>query len=238
MSLAPLLSASPAIQIHALAALAAFVLGGIVLFRRKGDRPHRRLGGLWVGLMTLVAVSSFFIWEIRMVGLFSPIHLLSAATLVSLWQAVVLARKRKIKAHMRTMQALYMLALVVTGWFTFMPGRIMNKVLFGSNGAGIGESAAFLFASILVGAVVIWLVRRAGRPPSTGKLLPSGAWIRTQTDLQIRQSLPRGAEASQPKLSRHSATGSEIASASFWSRVQRSGWGRHSSLPTDDQKQH
>lgn len=135
-----------------------------MLFRRKGDRPHRRLGRLWVGLMTLVAVSSFFIWEIRMVGLFSPIHLLSAVTLASLWQAVALARRRNIKAHMRMMQALYLLALVVTGWFTFMPGRIMNKVVFGEHGAGMGESAAFIIASILIGALAIWLVRRAGPP--------------------------------------------------------------------------
>ncbi len=135
-----------------------------MLFRRKGDAPHRRLGRVWVGLMTLVALSSFFIWEIRMVGLFSPIHLLSIGTLASLWQAVRFARRRNIKAHMRTMQAIYLLALVLTGWFTFMPGRIMNQVVFGPEGAGPVESAVFLVASLVAGAALVWLVRRAGRP--------------------------------------------------------------------------
>lgn len=163
MSLAPLLSASPVIQIHAFAAILAFGLGGVVLFRRKGDGAHRRAGRIWVGLMVAVAVSSLFIWELRMFGLFSPIHLLSLGTLVSLWQGVRLARKHRISAHRRTMQATYLLALVLTGWFTFMPGRIMNQVVFGPAGAGPTESAAFIVVSLLVGAGAIWLVRRAGR---------------------------------------------------------------------------
>ena len=162
IDLQPLLSASPVIQLHAFAAMAAFALGGWVLFRRKGDAPHKRLGRVWVGLMTIVALSSFFIWEIRMLGLFSPIHLLSVATLWSLFQAVRFARRRNIKAHMRAMQALYLMALVLTGWFTFMPGRIMNRVVFGPDGAGPFESAVFLAVSIIVGALSLWLVRRAG----------------------------------------------------------------------------
>ena len=41
MTLEPLLQASLAIQIHALAAVLAFLLGGMILFRKKGDRLHR-----------------------------------------------------------------------------------------------------------------------------------------------------------------------------------------------------
>ena len=166
MSLAPLLSASPIIQIHAIAAIAAFVLGAIVLFRPKGDRPHRRLGRVWVGLMVVVAVSSFFIWEIRMFGLFSPIHVLSVGTLISLWQAVNFARRRNIRAHRSAMQWLYLAALVITGWFTFMPGRRMNQVIFGPEGAGPVETLAFLIATVLVGGGIVWLVRRSSRRAS------------------------------------------------------------------------
>lgn len=175
MSLAPLLSASPVIQIHAFAAMLAFGLGGLVLFRRKGDRAHRNAGRIWVGLMVLVAVSSLFIWELRLFGLFSPIHLLSLGTLVSLWQGVRLARKHRITAHRRVMQATYLLALVLTGWFTFMPGRIMNQVVFGPDGAGPTESAMFLVASLLVGTGAIWLVRRAGRGMARPALKPTAS---------------------------------------------------------------
>lgn len=161
MSLEPLLSASPVIQIHAFAAIAAFGLGGLVLFRRKGDRRHRQLGRVWVILMVVVAISSLFIWQSRTFGLFSPIHILSLVTLVNLWLGIRFARRRNIRAHVGTMQALYVGALVIAGWFTFMPGRIMNHVVFGPEGGGPMQSATFLAASLAVGAAIIWLIRRA-----------------------------------------------------------------------------
>lgn len=162
MSLEPLLSASPMIQIHAYAAMAAFALGGYVLFRPKGDGRHRRLGRVWVGLMLVTAISSLFVWQARTFGLFSPIHLLSLLTLAMLWLGIRHAR-RSIRAHMRTMQALYLGALVIAGWFTFMPGRIMNAVIFGPEGGNPLQSAAFLAASLVAGAAVVWLVHRAER---------------------------------------------------------------------------
>lgn len=162
MSLEPLLSASPMIQVHAYAAMAAFGLGGFVLFRKKGDATHRRLGRIWVGLMLVTALSSLFVWQSRTFGLFSPIHLLSLLTLIMLWLGLRYARRRSIQAHMRTMQSLYLGALVIAGWFTFMPGRIMNRVVFGEGGAGPVESALFLAATIGLGAFSIWLLRRAG----------------------------------------------------------------------------
>ena len=156
MSLEPLLAASPVIQIHAFAAIVAFGLGGWVLFRRKkGDAHHRALGKLWVALMVIVAVSSLFIWTIRLWGPFSPIHLISIATLVGLYRAVQYARRRQIKAHMNLMRGLYLGALVVAGVFTFMPGRIMNQVAFGPDGADPAESA--IFALVLAICAVIGL---------------------------------------------------------------------------------
>jgi uncharacterized membrane protein len=161
MSLEPLLSASPIIQIHAYAAMGAFILGGIVLFGRKGNGPHKRLGRVWVMLMLVTALSSFFVWQSRMFGLFSPIHLLSIMTLVSLWLGVRSARRRNITAHRATMQSLYIGALVIAGWFTFMPGRIMNRVVFGPDGGNPMQSAVFLATSISLGAALIWLLRHA-----------------------------------------------------------------------------
>jgi len=76
MSLAPLLDAAPQIPVHAFAAMAAFALGVVQLAAPKGTLPHRTLGWIWVALMAVVAVSSLWIHEIRLVGPFSPIHLL------------------------------------------------------------------------------------------------------------------------------------------------------------------
>ena len=83
-----LLSQVMPIPSHALAAMASVVLGGAQLASAKGTARHRALGWAWVGLMTFVAISSFFISELRLWGAFSPIHLLSIWTLFSLVMAV------------------------------------------------------------------------------------------------------------------------------------------------------
>ena len=163
MTLQPLLDASPVIQIHAYAAIMAFVTGGAVLFNKKGDRRHVFLGRAWAVLMVIVALSSFFVWTIRLVGLFSPIHILSVLTLVKLWQAVGEARAKKIIRHRRSMQQIYLGALVIAGFFTFMPGRIMYHVIFGTDGAGIAEWITFLVSFTLVtGGGALLLRKRLG----------------------------------------------------------------------------
>jgi uncharacterized membrane protein len=47
MSLDPLLNAVPPIPLHALAAIAAFILGVVQLIAPKGTLPHRTLGWIW-----------------------------------------------------------------------------------------------------------------------------------------------------------------------------------------------
>ena len=131
MTLAPLLNASPVIQIHAYAAIGAFVLGSIQMLAPKGTISHRKFGWAWATLILVVAISSLFIHTIRTWGPFSPIHLLSILTLVNVPLAVYFARSHKIRAHRGTMTSLFVFALIVAGFFTFMPGRIMHAVLFG-----------------------------------------------------------------------------------------------------------
>jgi uncharacterized membrane protein len=131
MSLAPLLAASPVIQIHAFAAMAAFALGLVQFAAPKGTLPHRTIGWIWVALMTIIAISSFWIHEIRMVGPFSPIHLLAIFTLVMLPLAVLHARNHRVLAHRKAMISIFVGALVIAGAFTFLPGRIMHAVALG-----------------------------------------------------------------------------------------------------------
>ena len=131
MSLAPLLNAAPAIQVHAFAALAAFALGVVQLSAPKGTLPHRTAGWAWALLMGVVAGSSFLIHELRVWGEWSPIHLLSIFTLVTLPLAVMHARRHRVERHRHAMIAIFTGALVIAGIFTFWPGRIMHAVLFG-----------------------------------------------------------------------------------------------------------
>ncbi len=131
MTLAPLLSASPAIQFHAFAAMAAFGLGVVQLAAPKGTLPHRTIGWIWVGLMVVVSVSAFFIHEIRLWGPWSPIHLLAIFTLATLPIAVWYAHSHAVRMHRHVMVSLFVGALVIAGVFTFLPGRIMHAVVLG-----------------------------------------------------------------------------------------------------------
>lgn len=131
MSLQPLLQASLAIQLHTVAALSALVLGIVQLSLPKGTALHRVIGWIWITLMTLIALSSFFIHEIRLLGLWSPIHLLSILTLVLLVLALRAVRQGNIKAHRNHMLGLFIFALIGAGVFTLMLGRIMHSVVWG-----------------------------------------------------------------------------------------------------------
>jgi uncharacterized membrane protein len=131
MTLAPLLAASPAIQFHAFAAIAAFALGVVQLAAPKGTLPHRTIGWIWVALMVVVSVSAFFIHTIRVWGPWSPIHLLAIFTLIMLPVAAWRAHRHDVRNHQRAMLGLFAGALLIAGLFTFVPGRIMYHVAFG-----------------------------------------------------------------------------------------------------------
>jgi uncharacterized membrane protein len=131
MSLVPLLDAAPAIPAHAFAAMTAFMLGVVQLAAPKGTLPHRTLGWIWVCLMLAVAISSFWIHEIRLVGPWSPIHLLSIFVLITVPLAVWKAHRHQVTDHRRIMISIFSGALVIAGLFTLLPGRIMHAVVFG-----------------------------------------------------------------------------------------------------------
>jgi uncharacterized membrane protein len=131
MSLDPLLAAPVVVQVHAFAAMAAFALGIVQLAGPKGTLPHRTLGYVWVGLMLVIAASSFAIQGLRQLGPFSAIHLLSVMVLVLAPLAVLAARRHKVGTHSRAMVSIFAGALVVAGLFTLVPGRIMHRVVFG-----------------------------------------------------------------------------------------------------------
>ena len=131
MNIEVLTTATPPIPSHAIVAMIALIVGAVQLLGKKGTETHRWMGRFWVGLMAYIAISSFFISEIKTFGYFSPIHILSVITLLTLVRGVRTAYKKQIAVHKRSMIMLYFLALIITGLFTFLPGRVMHQVLFG-----------------------------------------------------------------------------------------------------------
>jgi uncharacterized membrane protein len=156
MSLAPILTASLAIQIHVAAAILAMALGAVVLFRPKGTPIHKLMGRLWAVLMLVVATSAIFINEIRLVGPFSPIHLFVLLTYAGIGFGIWEIRHGRVQSHQATMKSTYLGALLLTGAFTLLPGRRMHEVLFGVDSGWLPS----LVAIPLVLAATAYLWRR------------------------------------------------------------------------------
>lgn len=157
MTLEPLLNASPAIQLHVATVVPAAVIGGLMLMMRKGTYLHRMAGRLWIGLMVLTALSSFFIHEIRLFGDFSPIHMLSLVVLVSAVEVVRSARRRNFVRHKRLVKSLYFGGIGIAGLFTLLPGRIMHEMAFTTALAEPAQAAAPVAAQAATGAPVwVW----------------------------------------------------------------------------------
>ena len=75
--------------------------------------------------MLVTTLSSFLISANPIVGRFSWIHGLSVFTTVMIVVAIIMARRHKVKAHRAIMINLFIFALVLTGAFTLLPGRLM-----------------------------------------------------------------------------------------------------------------
>lgn len=165
MSLDPLLEADIGVQIHAFSAIAAFALGSFVLWRRKGTRLHKALGRVWVVLMLVVASSSLFINEIRLIGSFSPIHIFAVMVYVGIGQALWAIRvQRNIAAHRAGMQGVYIGSLLLAGAFTFLPGRRMHAVLFGAEAGWV--PSLIVIGAALAATGLLWLrLRRVEAAP-------------------------------------------------------------------------
>lgn len=167
MILDPLLHASLAIQLHVATVLPAALLGAFLLARPKGTPTHRALGKIWLVLMMVTALSTFFIHEIKLVGDFSPIHLLSIYVLFGSWQAVAAARRHDIAAHRGHVAGMYLGGIVVAGLFTLLPGRLMHTCLFSGLSAWQAAAVAVPLAALLIAAALLSVLQ--GRLFGLGK---------------------------------------------------------------------
>ena len=115
--------------IHLAAVVPAVAIGVTQLFLAKGTRIHKAMGWIWVLAMVVVAVSSFWILEIRRGAGWSVIHLLSAWTLISLALAIWYIRRGNVRAHKGYMVGT-MMGLAGAGLGALAPGRFLSVLLF------------------------------------------------------------------------------------------------------------
>ena len=111
---------------HLVAALAASVLGAIVLFKRKGTPRHMLMGRAWVGLMVFVAISSFWI-QAR--GHLSWIHGLSIWILFCMPMGILSIRRGNVVLHRVWMAGSYA-GLMIAGVFTLLPHRMLGLLVW------------------------------------------------------------------------------------------------------------
>lgn len=154
MTLSPILTASPEIQLHIVAALIAIALGPIALYLRPGGRVHKTIGYAWVTAMAVLALSSFAIHGFALIGPFSPLHGLALFTLWSLWQAVRHARAGRIAAHQQVLRNLYWFGVMVAGLFNFLPGRAINRALLPAN-----PELGYVVIALGLGIAAVYLLR-------------------------------------------------------------------------------
>jgi uncharacterized membrane protein len=75
---------------HTLAAVAAIVIGGVVLCGKKGSRSHVRYGRVYVSAMALLNISALGIY--RITGEFGPFHVGALASLATLAAGFIFLR--------------------------------------------------------------------------------------------------------------------------------------------------
>jgi uncharacterized membrane protein len=131
MNIDPILQAPIAVKVHLATVLPAFTIGTWQIFASaKGSRPHRAWGFIYMGLMTVTAIASYFIRSVGD-GSLSWIHLFIPLTFFGVISALWAAHRGNIPGHRNAMLGLYLGGLLLAGAFAFTPGRIMHRFFFG-----------------------------------------------------------------------------------------------------------
>lgn len=115
---------------HLVTVLIALVLTPWQLLGTRGTARHRLFGKIWVAAMVATAALSLFVRTINP-GHFSLIHLLSIFVLVMAPRVWLTARAHRVAQHRATVRGLVTGALLIAGFFTLPPFRLLGSWLFG-----------------------------------------------------------------------------------------------------------
>ncbi len=126
-----LLAQAPlAVKVHLATVAPAFLIGMVQMLGPKGVTVHRVLGWTYIALMATTAISALFIpgpGDVRT----SLLYLFSVFPLITLPLAIYWARRHNVARHSRAMTGLFFGGLVIAGLLTFIPGRLMWRMVFG-----------------------------------------------------------------------------------------------------------
>jgi len=112
----------------------AFLIGTFLLLNRKGSPAHKVLGKVYMSLMLVTALVTLFMSaEVgpTLLGHFGFIHIFSFLVFYYVPTAYLAIRGGNIKKHRDSMIGLYVGGILITGGFTFVPGRLLHSWLIG-----------------------------------------------------------------------------------------------------------
>ena len=115
---------------HLVTVLISLVLTPWMLLQPRGTPTHRLLGKIWVLAMVATAALSLLVKTINP-GHFSIIHILSIFVLVMAPRVWLTARAHQVARHRATVRGLVTGALLIAGFFTLPPFRLLGGWLFG-----------------------------------------------------------------------------------------------------------
>ncbi len=111
--------------IHVLSALAAMVVGIIVLVMRKGTRAHRFYGYLYFYLMLALNGTAFMIYGLF--GTFGPFHVAALLSLATLMFGFIPVMRRK-PAKSWLMQHFTFMYFSVVGLYAAFASEILTRI--------------------------------------------------------------------------------------------------------------
>jgi len=147
---------------HTGCGMGALISGGAVVGMRKGTRPHRYVGWVYVATMTLLCVTSFFIYELF--GGFGPFHVAAIISFVSVIGGILAPLFRSqlgeewMEAHYRFMLWSYVGLVMATGSHFFAPlgSLFYNHTPLAQLGSLAATSIACWGAPAAIGAYFIY----------------------------------------------------------------------------------
>lgn len=130
LDISPLWTMPLSVQIHVLSVATAFVAGLTIFLLPKGTGFHRTLGWTFVVAMIGAAATSIMMIADFKTGI-NFLHIFTVVTVVSLTLGLRAIRQGNVQGHAYNMIGLYIGGLLVAGTFSFIPGRLMWRMLFG-----------------------------------------------------------------------------------------------------------
>lgn len=119
--------------LHLATVLPAFILGTYLLIARKGSRPHKTAGAIYMLLMLCTAAISLLMPAKvgpTLFGHLGFIHLFSFLVIYSVPSAYFAIRNGHTVKHKKNMQGLYIGGLLIAGSFALLPGRLIHQWIF------------------------------------------------------------------------------------------------------------